>query len=93
MIETWKITARPRAMVQKEKGLYPDAVSLLARRENGDERYCLVLKNNGHYREMFAPIIGADAANDVVNTLVANRIASFPGSFTTRQINLLGFRL
>lgn len=93
MIETWKITARPRAIVDNERGLYPDSVSLLARRESGDESYSLVLKNNGHYREMFASIIGADAANDMVNTLVANRVASFPGSFTTRQINLLGFRL
>jgi hypothetical protein len=93
MLEMWKITARPKDLGNEETGPCPGAIRLLAWHERGGERYSLTLKNDGHYREMFASLIGRGGADEVVRILAANKPIDLPGFFTTRQINSLGFRL
>ena len=70
----------------------PSAISLYAWREDGDKRYNLVLQNRGHYREIFASVIGREGADAVIANLAANRAIQLPGAFTTRQLSSLGFR-
>ncbi len=92
MFEIWKITVRPKTALQGEN---PElsSISLLAWRERGNERYNLVLENNGRLREIFSKIFSMDTANEIVDSLMANRIVNLPGFFTTRQLNSLGFHL
>jgi len=92
MFDIWKITIRPRTDFHLEEQEL-SAISLLAWRERGDERCALVLKNNGHLREIFSKVFCVNTANQIVDTLMTNKIVNIPGSLTTRQLNSLGFRL
>ncbi len=92
MFDVWKITIRPKTDISLEEH-GPSAISLLAWCERGNERYALVLKNNGRLREIFSKAFGLNTADQILDALMANRVVNIPGSFTTRQLNSLGFRL